>query len=319
MRKKEQPDSGMELIAALDQLEKTNDISKEVILEAVENSLLVACKDEFGKNDNVKVTIDRDNGKVSVLAEKTVVQTVEDPISQISLDEAKATFPNAIEGQIVNVVITPKNFGRIAAQKAKQVVVQKIREEERKVLYNQYFAKEHDIVTGIVQRYTGNNISINLGKVDALLSEAEQVKTERFRSTERIKLYVVEVKDTSKGPRITVSRTHPDYSNNPEVDAVGACVGVNRSRVEAVVDELRGEKIDIVVWSEDPRVFIMNALSPARAISVEANPEEKTAKVVVADSQLSLAIGKEGQNARLAARLTGYKIDIKSESQILSE
>ena len=352
MRKKEQPDSGMELIAALDQLEKTNDISKEVILEAVENSLLVACKDEFGKNDNVKVTIDRDNGKVSVLAEKTVVQTVEDPISQISLDEAKATFPNAIEGQIVNVVITPKNFGRIAAQKAKQVVVQKIREEERKVLYNQYFAKEHDIVTGIVQRYTGNNISINLGKVD--LSEAEQVKTERFRSTERIKLYVVEVKDTSKGPRITVSRTHPDlvkrlfesevteikdgtveiksisrepgsrtkiavYSNNPEVDAVGACVGVNRSRVEAVVDELRGEKIDIVVWSEDPRVFIMNALSPARAISVEANPEEKTAKVVVADSQLSLAIGKEGQNARLAARLTGYKIDIKSESQILSE
>ena len=352
MRKKEQPDSGMELIAALDQLEKTNDISKEVILEAVENSLLVACKDEFGKNDNVKVTIDRENGKVSVLAEKTVVQTVEDPISQISLDEAKATFPNAIEGQIVNVVITPKNFGRIAAQKAKQVVVQKIREEERKVLYNQYFAKEHDIVTGIVQR--GNNISINLGKVDALLSEAEQVKTERFRSTERIKLYVVEVKDTSKGPRITVSRTHPDlvkrlfesevteikdgtveiksisreagsrtkiavYSNNPEVDAVGACVGVNRSRVEAVVDELRGEKIDIVVWSEDPRVFIMNALSPARAISVEANPEEKTAKVVVADSQLSLAIGKEGQNARLAARLTGYKIDIKSESQILSE
>ena len=344
MRKKEQPDSGMELIAALDQLEKTIDISKEVILEAVENSLLVACKDEFGKNDNVKVTIDRENGKVSVLAEKTVVQTVEDPISQISLDEAKATFPNAIEGQIVNVVITPKNFGRIAAQKAKQVVVQKIREEERKVLYNQYFAKEHDIVTGIVQRYTGNNISINLGKVDALLSEAEQVKTERFRSTERIKLYVVEVKDTSKGPRITVSRTHPDlvkrlfeseiksisrepgsrtkiavYSNNPEVDAVGACVGVNRSRVEAVVDELRGEKIDIVVWSEDPRVFIMNALSPARAISVEANPEEKTAKVVVADSQLSLAIGKEGQNARLAARLTGYKIDIKSESQILSE
>ena len=346
MRKKEQPDSGMELIAALDQLEKTNDISKEVILEAVENSLLVACKDEFGKNDNVKVTIDRDNGKVSVLAEKTVVQTVEDPISQISLDEAKATFPNAIEGQIVNVVITPKNFGRIAAQKAKQVVVQKIREEERKVLYNQYFAKEHDIVTGIVQRYTGNNISINLGKVDALLSEAEQVKTERFRSTERIKLYVVEVKDTSKGPRITVSRTHPDlvkrlfesevteikdgtveiksisrepgsrtkiavYSNNPEVDAVGACVGVNRSRVEAVVDELRGEKIDIVVWSEDPRVFIMNALSPARAISVEANPEEKTAKVVVADSQLSLAIGKEGQNARLAAKLTNWRIDIK--------
>jgi len=350
MRKKEQLDNSKELIEALDQLEKTNDISKEIILEAVENSLLVACKDEFGKADNIKVTINRENGKVSVLSEKTVVETVEDPITQISLAEAKETFPNAVEGQVVNIVITPKNFGRIAAQKAKQVVVQKIREEERKVLFNQYFAKEHDIVTGIVQRYTGGNISINLGKVDALLSESERVKTEKFSSTDRIKLYVVEVKDTSKGPRITVSRTHPDlvkrlfesevteikdgtveiksisreagsrtkiavYSNNPEVDAVGACVGLNRSRVEAVVDELRGEKIDIVVWSEDPRVFIMNALSPARAISVEADPEEKTAKVIVADSQLSLAIGKEGQNARLAARLTGYKIDIKSESQ----
>lgn len=354
MGRKEQTDDNMELIKALDQLEKTNDISKEVILEAVENSLLVACKDEFGKSDNIKVAINRETGRVSVLAEKTVVPIVEESITQISLDDAKDIMPNAVEGQVINVVITPKNFGRIAAQKAKQVVVQKIREEERKALFNQFFAKEHDIVTGIVQRYTGNNISINLGKVDALLSEQEQVKTERFRSTERIKLYVVEVKDTSKGPRITVSRTHPDlvkrlfesevteikdgtveiksisreagsrtkiavYSNNPEVDAVGACVGVNRARVENVVDELRGEKIDIVVWSEDPRVFIMNALSPARAISVEANPEEKTAKVIVADSQLSLAIGKEGQNARLAARLTGYKIDIKSESQILSE
>ena len=350
MGRKEQTDDNMELIKALDQLEKTNDISKEVILEAVENSLLVACKDEFGKSDNIKVTINRETGRVSVLAEKTVVPVVEDSITQISLDDAKDILPNAVEGQVINVVITPKNFGRIAAQKAKQVVVQKIREEERKALFNQFFAKEHDIVTGIVQRYTGNNISINLGKVDALLSEQEQVKTERFRSTERIKLYVVEVKDTSKGPRITVSRTHPDlvkrlfesevteikdgtveiksisreagsrtkiavYSNNPEVDAVGACVGVNRARVENVVDELRGEKIDIVVWSEDPRVFIMNALSPARAISVEANPEEKTAKVIVADSQLSLAIGKEGQNARLAAKLTNYKIDIKSESQ----
>ena len=354
MGRKEQTDDNMELIKALDQLEKTNDISKEVILEAVENSLLVACKDEFGKSDNIKVTINSETGRVSVMAENTVVPVGEDSITQISLDDAKDIMPNAVEGQVINVVITPKNFGRIAAQKAKQVVVQKIREEERKALFNQFFAKEHDIVTGIVQRYTGNNISINLGKVDALLSEQEQVKTERFRSTERIKLYVVEVKDTSKGPRITVSRTHPDlvkrlfesevteikdgtveiksisreagsrtkiavYSNNPEVDAVGACVGVNRARVENVVDELRGEKIDIVVWSEDPRVFIMNALSPARAISVEANPEEKTAKVIVADSQLSLAIGKEGQNARLAARLTGYKIDIKSESQILSE
>ena len=354
MRKREQTDDSLKLIKALDQLEKTNDISKEIILEAVENSLLVACKDEFGKSDNIKVTIDGETGKFSVLAEKTVVPVVEDSVTQISIDAARAMFPNVVEGQVVNVVVTPKDFGRIAAQKAKQVVVQKIREEERKSLYNQFFAKEHDIVTGIVQRYAGNSISINLGKADAQLPDTEQVRTERFRSTERIKLYVVEVKDTSKGPKITVSRTHPDlvkrlfesevteikdgtveiksisreagsrtkiavYSNNPEVDAVGACVGMNRSRVEAVVAELRGEKIDIVVWSEDPRVFIMNALSPARAISVEANPEEKTAKVIVADSQLSLAIGKEGQNARLAARLTGYKIDIKSESQILSE
>ncbi len=354
MRKKEQPDNSRELIEALDQLEKTNDISKEIILEAVENSLLVACKDQFGKSDNIKVSVNRETGEVSVYSQKTVVEKVEDAITQVNIDEARLTFPNAEVGEVVNFVVTPKNFGRIAAQKAKQVVVQKIREEERKVLFNQYFAKEHDIVTGIVQRYSGGNISINLGKADALLSEAEQVKTERFRSTERIKLYVVEVKDTPKGPKITVSRTHPDlvkrlfesevaeikdgtveiksisreagsrtklavYSNNPDVDAVGACVGINRSRVEAVVDELRGEKIDIVVWSEDPRVFIMNALSPARAISVEANPEEKTAKVIVADSQLSLAIGKEGQNARLAAKLTGYKIDIKSESQILAE
>lgn len=354
MKKQEQIDSGKELIMALDQIEKEEDISKDIILEAVENSLLAACKNQFGKSDNIKVQINRETGNVSVYSEKEVVEVVEDEITQISLEEARRTFPKAELGQVVNFIVTPKNFGRIAAQKAKQVVVQKIREEERKVLFQQYYAKEHDIVTGIVQRYSGGNISINLGKADAVLTEAEQVKTERFRSTERIKLYVVEVKDTTKGPRITVSRTHPDlvkrlfeaevteikdgtveiksiareagsrtklavYSNNEDVDAVGACVGVNRSRVAAVVTELRGEKIDIVLWSEDPREFIMNALSPARAISVDADPEEKTARVIVADSQLSLAIGKEGQNARLAARLTGYKIDIKSESQILAE
>lgn len=354
MRKKEQLDSGRELIKALDQLEKTNEISKEVLLEAIENSLFVACKDQFGKSDNIKVSIDRETGDVTVYSEKLVVEEVTDKIMEIQLEEAKKTFPTAVVGETVRMVVTPKNFGRIAAQKAKQVVVQKIREEERKILFNHYFAKEHDLVTGVVQRYVGNNISINLGKVDALLTEAEQVKSEKFKSTERIKLYVIEVKDTSKGPRITVSRTHPDlvkrlfeyevaeikdgtveimsisrepgsrtkiavYSNNPDVDPVGACVGINRSRVDAVTEELRDEKIDIVVWDEDPRIFIMNALSPARVISVEANPDDKTAKVVVADSQLSLAIGKEGQNARLAAKLTGYKIDIKSESQILAE
>ena len=354
MKKQEPIDSGKELIMALDQIEREEDISKEIILEAVENSLLAACKNQFGKSDNIKVSVNRETGNVNVYSEKTVVETVEDEITQVSLEEARRTFPKADVGQVVNFVVTPKNFGRIAAQKAKQVVVQKIREEERKVLFQQYFAKEHDIVTGIVQRYSGGNISINLGKADAVLTEAEQVRSERFRSTERIKLYVLEVKDTTKGPRISVSRTHPDlvkrlfeyevaeikdgtveiksisrepgsrtkiavYSHNRDVDPVGACVGINRARVSAVVDELRGEKIDIVVWSEDPREVIMNALSPARAISVDANPDEKSARVIVADSQLSLAIGKEGQNARLAARLTGYKIDIKSESQILAE
>ena len=354
MKKQEPIDSGKELIMALDQIEREEDISKEIILEAVENSLLAACKNQFGKSDNIKVSVNRETGNVNVYSEKTVVETVEDEITQVSLEEARRTFPKADVGQVVNFVVTPKNFGRIAAQKAKQVVVQKIREEERKVLFQQYFAKEHDIVTGIVQRYSGGNISINLGKADAVLTEAEQVRSERFRSTERIKLYVLEVKDTTKGPRISVSRTHPDlvkrlfeyevaeikdgtveiksisrepgsrtkiavYSHNRDVDPVGACVGINRARVSAVVDELRGEKIDRVVWSEDPREFIMNALSPARAISVDANPDEKSARVIVADSQLSLAIGKEGQNARLAARLTGYKIDIKSESQILAE
>lgn len=353
-KKQEQIDSGKELIMALDLIEKEEDISKEVILEAVEKSLLAACSNQFGKADNIRVSINRETGNIEVLAEKVIVEKVEDEVTEISLEDAKKYFPLAEIGQVALFEVKTKDFGRIAAQKAKQVVVQKLREEERKVLFQQYYAKEHDIVSGIVQRYTGGNISINLGKVDAVLTEAEQVKTERFKSTERVKLYVVEVRDTTKGPRITVSRTHPDlvkrlfeyevaeirdgtveiksiareagsrtklavFSNNEDVDAVGSCVGFNRSRVGAVVNELRGEKIDIVLWSEDPREFIMNALSPARAISVDADPEEKTARVIVADSQLSLAIGKEGQNARLAARLTGYKIDIKSESQILSE
>ncbi len=344
-------DNGKELIEALELIEKEKDISKEILLDAIENSLLAACKNQYGKSDNIKVYINRETGVVNVFAEKEVVEEVEDSVLQIGQTEAAIKFPKATLGDIVQVEVTPKNFGRIAAQKAKQVVVQKIREEERKVLYSQYYAKEKDIVTGIVQRYNGNNVSINLGKVDAVLTESEQVKTEHFRPTERIKLYVVEVKDTTKSPRITVSRTHPElvkrlfesevaeirdgtveikniareagsrtkiavHTNDPDVDPVGACVGLNGSRVNTIVEELRGEKIDIVIWNEDPRKLILNALSPARATSVEVNSEEKSARVIVPDSQLSLAIGKEGQNARLAARLTGYKIDIKSESQI---
>ncbi len=340
-----------ELIAALNQIEKEKEIDKEVILEAIENSLLAACKNHFGKADNVKVEVDRDTGDVTVYAEKTVVEAVEDSILEISVDEAREKFPMHQLGDVVHIEVTPKNFGRIAAQKAKQVVVQKIREEERKVLFNQYSEKERDVVTGIVQRYVGNNITINLGKVDAILMENEQVRTERFRPTEHIKLFVVEVKDTPKGPRITVSRTHPElvkrlfesevmeiqdgtveiksiareagsrtkvavYSEALDVDPVGACVGVNGSRVNAIVNELKGEKIDIINWNDNPEILIENALSPAKVIRVEADEEERNAVVIVPDYQLSLAIGKEGQNARLAARLTGYKIDIKSESQL---
>lgn len=339
-----------ELILALNQIEKEKDISKDILLEAMENSLVAACKNHFGKADNIHVNINKDTGAVNVYADREIVEEVDDEATQISLTEAKLKYPTYGLGEIVQVEVTPKNFGRIAAQKAKQVVVQKIREEERKVLYNQYYGKEKDIVTGIVQRYQGNNISINLGKVDAVLTENEQVKTERFRPTERIKLYVIEVKDTTKGPRITVSRTHPElvkrlfesevaevkdgtveiksiareagsrtkmavYTSNPDVDPVGACVGLNGARVNAIVNELRGEKIDIINWSDDPEVLIENALSPAKVVSVKVDIEEKSAKVIVPDYQLSLAIGKEGQNARLAARLTGYKIDIKSESQ----
>ncbi len=342
-----------ELMEALDILEKEKEISKETLFEAIENSLLTACKNHFGKADNVKVEINRDTCDFLVYAEKEVVPTkddVEDDCLQISLEDAQKISPKASVGDVIHVEIKSKEFGRIATQNAKNVILQKIREEERSVIFNQYFEKERDVVTGIVQRYIGKNISINLGKADALLTEAEQVKGEVFRPTERIKVYVHEVKNTPKGPRISVSRTHPElvkrlfeaevteikdgtveiksiareagsrtkiavWSNNPDVDAVGACVGMNGARVNAIVEELRGEKIDVVNWDENPGNLIQNALSPAKIVAVFADPDEKTAKVVVPDYQLSLAIGKEGQNARLAARLTGYKIDIKSETQ----
>ncbi len=339
-----------ELIEALNQIEKEKNISKDLLLEAMENSLVAACKNQFGKADNIRVSIDRETGEVIVYAEKKIVEEVMDPVTEISVAEGILKFPLNSIGDIVHVEVTPANFGRIAAQKAKQVVVQKIREEERKVLFNQFYGKEKDIVTGIVQRYVGNNVSVNLGKVDAILTENEQVKGEHFKPTEHIKLYVVEVKDTTKGPRVTVSRTHPElvkrlfeaevteiregiveiksiareagsrtkmavYTEHPDIDPVGACVGMNGARVNAIVNELRGEKIDIINWSEDPKILIENALSPAKVVSVDVDLEEKSAKVIVPDYQLSLAIGKEGQNARLAARLTGYKIDIKSESQ----
>ena len=339
-----------ELMEALDMLEREKEISKETLFEAIENSLITACKNHFGKADNVKVEIDRDTCDFLCYAEKEVTEEVEDPVLQIALAQAQEISENAKVGDMIRVEIKSKEFGRIATQNAKSVILQKIREEERSVIYNQYFEKEKDVVTGIVQRYVGRNISINLGKADAILNENEQVRGENFRPTERIKVYILEVKNTPKGPRILVSRTHPELvkrlfesevteikdgtveimsiareagsrtkiavrSNNPNVDAVGACVGINGARVNSIVDELCGEKIDIVNWDENPGNLIQNALSPAKIVAVFADPDEKTAKVVVPDYQLSLAIGKEGQNARLAARLTGYKIDIKSETQ----
>ena len=339
-----------ELLEALTILEKEKNISKEVLMEAIEQSLIQACKNHFGKADNVHVTIDHETCEFSVYADKTVVEVVEDPVMEISLSNAKMMDSKYELGDIVQVPIQSKQFGRIATQNAKTVILQKIREEERKVLYDEYFQKEKDVVTGVVQRYMGKNVSVNLGKVDAILSENEQVKGEVYKPTERIKVYVLEVKDSPKGPKIMVSRTHPElvkrlfeaevtevkdgiveiksiareagsrtkiavWSNDPDVDAVGACVGMNGARVNTIVEELRGEKIDIISWNENPALLIENALSPAKVITVLADPDEKTALVIVPDYQLSLAIGKEGQNARLAARLTGFKIDIKSETQ----
>ncbi|MCI8939819.1 MAG: transcription termination/antitermination protein NusA [Dorea sp.] len=341
-----------ELLEALTILEKEKDISKETLLDAIENSLINACKNHFGKADNIRVIMDRETCDYQLIQEKTVVEEVEDKIEQISLEDAKAIDGKYEAGDVVQFPVESKSFGRIATQNAKNLILQKIREEERKVIYDQYFEKEKDIVTGIVQRYVGRNVSINLGKADAMLTENEQVRGEVFQPTERIKLYVVEVKNTTKGPKILVSRTHPElvkrlfeaevtevrdgiveiksiareagsrtkiavWSNDPDVDPVGACVGMNGARVNAIVGELRGEKIDIINWSDNPGILIENALSPAKVISVMADPDDKTASVIVPDYQLSLAIGKEGQNARLAARLTGYKIDIKSETQAI--
>ncbi|MBQ8138792.1 MAG: transcription termination/antitermination protein NusA [Lachnospiraceae bacterium] len=342
-----------ELMEALNLLEREKGISRDVLLDAIENSLMQACEKNFGSSENVHVEIDRETCDYLVYAEKEVVETcadVADKNTQISLEDAKKISKKAKVGDVINVEIKSKEFGRIAAQNAKQVIVQKIREEERNVIFNQYFEKEKNVVTGIVQRIIGKNVSLNLGKADAILAEGEMAEGETFRIGQRVKVYVLDVKSSTKGPRINVSRTHPElvkrlfeeevteiadgtveiksiareagsrtkiavWSNNENVDPVGACVGMNGARVNAIVDELGGEKIDIVNWDEDPGRLVQNALSPATVVAVFADPDEKSAKVVVPDDQLSLAIGKEGQNARLAAKLTNYKIDIKSESQ----
>ena len=335
---------------ALTDLAKEKNISMDVLIETIESSLLIACKNNYGKADNASVEIDRETGEYHVFLSKTVVDEVMDPVEEISLTEAQNINGKHQIGDVVRVEVKSKDFGRIAATAAKNTITQKIREEERKVLYEEYYELQHKVVTGVVTRFSGNNIHVNLGKLEGFLSESEQVKGEYYKPQDRIKVYIVEVKTSNKGPRILVSRTHPElvkklfeeevsevrdgiveiksisreagsrtkiavWSNDEDVDPVGACVGQNGTRVNAIVNELRGEKIDIVEWDENPAYLIENALSPAKVVAVIADADEKTARVVVPDYQLSLAIGKEGQNARLAARLTGFKIDIKSETQ----
>ncbi len=349
-----------ELKLAMEVLEKEKNISADTLFDAIESALVIACKSNFGKTDNVKVEMDRDTFEYHVWAEKTIVASddeVEDDQYQITAEKAKELHILGEIGDVVRVDFNSKSFGRIATQIAKNVILQKIREEERNAVYNYFEGKLKTVVTGVVQRQVGRSWTVNLGtlegnmKAEGMLNEKEQVPTENLRVGDRIRVYVVDVRKTAKGgTRILVSRTHPDlvkglfaeevaeirdgtvtiesiareagsrtkiavWSNNPNVDPVGACVGLNGTRVNNIVEELGGEKIDIVNWDDNPGNLIQNALSPAKIVAVFADPEEHSAKVVVPDYQLSLAIGREGQNARLAARLTGYKIDIKDETQ----
>ncbi|MGI6093786.1 MAG: transcription termination/antitermination protein NusA [Veillonellaceae bacterium] len=339
-----------EFMLAFEQLGKEKGIAPEVLFDAIEAALISAYKRNFGSAQNVRVSLDRSTGEIHVYARKNVVETITDSRLEMDLEEARAVDVRYELGDIVEIEVTPKDFGRIAAQTAKQVVVQRIREAERGIIYEEFSNRESDILTGIVQRIEQKNVYIDLGKAEAILAPSEQIMGEIYRHGDRLKTYINEVKKTTKGPQILVSRTHPGllkrlfelevpeihdgiveiksvarepglrskiavYSRDENVDPVGACVGHKGMRVQAIVNELKGEKIDIVKWNADPAKYIANALSPAKVITVEVNEIEKVSKVVVPDYQLSLAIGKEGQNARLAAKLTGWKIDIKSESQ----
>ncbi|QNU65739.1 transcription termination/antitermination protein NusA [Ruminiclostridium herbifermentans] len=340
-----------ELMLALEQLEKEKGIKKEIIIEAIEAALISAYKKNFGSAMNVNVNIDRETGDVKVFGLRKIAEVPDVEAMDISIEDAAKINPTLNVGDYVETEVTPRSFGRIAAQTAKQVVVQKLREAERGIIYDEFYNKECDIVTGIIQRIEKRNVIVDLGKTEAVLATTEQTPGEEYRFNERIKTYIVEVKKTTKGPQIMISRTHPGlvkrlfelevpeihdgtveiksisreagsrtkiavYSKDENVDPVGACVGQRGTRVQAIVDELRGEKIDIIKWSSDIKEYISSSLSPAKVVRVDVDEEQKSAKVVVPDYQLSLAIGKEGQNARLAAKLTGWKIDIKSESQL---
>ena len=340
-----------ELIHALEQLEKEKGIHKDILIEAIEQALISAYKKNFGTNQNVEVTIEQSTGEIRVYALKTIVDEVVDPAEEMSIEQAKRFGADFEVGDMVEVEVTPRKFGRIAAQTAKQVVMQRIREAEREIVFGEFASREEDILTGVVSRFERKNVVIDLGRVEAILPPGEQTPGERYNIHDRVKVYVINVKKGNRSPQIYVSRTHPGLvkrllelevpeindgtveiktiareagsrtkiainSRNENVDPVGACVGQKGSRIRAIVDELRGEMIDVIKWSGIQEDYIASALSPAKVLQVSLDEDTRIARVVVPDFQLSLAIGKEGQNARLAAKLTGWKIDIKSESQM---
>ena len=340
-----------ELIGAMDELEKERGIKKDYLIESLEGALVSAYKKNFDSVDNVKVTINQETGDIHIYSVREVVEKSEDPLLEISIDEARQINPKAEIGETVDLEIVPKDFGRIAAQTAKQVVVQKIREAERDIIYNEYHDKTGEIVTGIIQKVDDGLVVLDLGKLEGIMTAKEQVPTEHYKVNDKIRGYVVSVKKEIKGnPQVIVSRSHPDfvrklfefeipeiyeglieiksvsrdagsrskvavYSKNENIDPVGSCVGQKGVRIQNIINELHGEKIDVIEWNEDPSIYIAAALLPAQVMAVDAKEEEKFAQVIVPDDQLSLAIGKSGQNARLAAKLTNWKIDIKSESQ----
>lgn len=340
-----------ELAGALEVLEKEKGISKEIVIDALEDALVAAYKKNYGTAQNVEVNFNETNGSIKVYQVKEVTEEVEDTQLHISLEDAREINRVYEVGDKIKFEVTPTNFGRIAAQTAKQVVLQRMREAERSIIYNEYIQYEDDLMTGTVERQDNRFIYVNLGKVEAVLSQRDQIENEVYNAHDRIKVFVSKVEDSTKGPQVFVSRTHPNLikrlfeqevpevydgtveivsiareagdrskvavtSRHEDVDAVGTCVGPKGSRVQAVVDELNGENMDIVEWNEKPELFIENALNPAEVVDVRFNEEENSCTVVVPDYQLSLAIGKRGQNVRLAAKLTGYKIDIKPESEI---
>ncbi len=343
-----------DFIQAIDDLVKEKGISKDVLIEAIESALVSAYKKNYGTAQNVRVNIDRDAGDVDVLMRRDVVDEVEDEFTQISLEEALEIDPRYEVGDVVEYQVTPKDFGRIAAQTAKQVVVQRIREAERGIVFDNYIDRQGELITGVVQRISNETIFVNMGNTEGILVAGERASNERYKVNDRIKAYIMDVRKSTKGPQIFLSRTHPGfveklfelevpeiedgtvviksiareagsrtkiavYTEDENVDPVGACVGTGGSRVRNVVDELFGEKIDITTWDDDPKILIKNVLSPAKVEEVMTDEEEKAATVVVPDYQLSLAIGKSGQNVRLAARLCGWKIDIKSHSQYFGD